>query len=158
MLSLPRTTKAMRRICVNPSHCLIFHQSKHSYLSCPLDICASDRYNNAGCRVTLLCWMPIHPYSLGASSHLAPRCLQSLFLYLLFYRFQVYPSIVSRKKFIKRTSETFHISPFLWLGGSGYTFSPYIRHPNLMESADYRMGQVRTNFLCTRPIQYMCPF
>jgi hypothetical protein len=57
MLSLPRTTKAVRRICVNPSHCLIFHQSKHSYFACPIAKSVSDRYNEAGADVSLLCWV-----------------------------------------------------------------------------------------------------
>ena len=64
MLSLPRTTKAMRRIYVNPSHCLIFYQSKHSYFACPIAKSVSDRYNEAGADVSLLCWvgaLPVQP-------------------------------------------------------------------------------------------------
>lgn len=73
MLSLPRTTKAVRRICVNPSHCLIFHQSKHSYFSRPIAKSDLDRYNNAGCRVTLLCWVVRVPVQPGGGPQSRPQ-------------------------------------------------------------------------------------
>ena len=72
MLSLPRTTKAMRRIYVNPSHCLIFHQSKHSYFACPIAKSVSDRYNEAGADVSLLCWVGVLPVQPGGGGLFPP--------------------------------------------------------------------------------------
>lgn len=118
MLPLPRITKAVRRVCVTPSHCLIFHQSKHS----PFPLSLLLKSSRTGIMILLVKSNSSVLGSLdtrtawGRDPTPSPRCLQSLFLYFLFYRLQVYPSIAVS---VKERSVLFFTYPFFfgWVVG-----------------------------------------
>lgn len=145
MLSLPRTTKAMRRICVNPSHCLIFHQSKHSYLSRPLDICASDRYNNAGCRVTLLCWVVQIPVQPGGGGLIPPPGACNL---LFLHPYSTAWGLIRQEPNKYISFKSLRLFPLTFVGWLGVYFLPFYRHKTFSQLAIHKQKKFSNPPLC----------